>query len=178
MLKSGPRVNTLGLSVCGYRVCGSQIRGPGGPACTTGSAAAKEASGSLLWCAGRGRGHTTSGAAVHRREHSPMSGRSGNFCGMSSVSEFATYISHKRFCDRLEQAARRRPTFGVDPIHNFIEAASTGSLIEWRKCEAVADRLEELSRDWPAMGELARPAQTLAQRLRSAAVSETSFCMR
>jgi hypothetical protein len=97
---------------------------------------------------------------------------------MNSMSAFATYISHKRFCDRLEQAARRKPTFGADPIHSFIEAASTGSVIEWRKCEAVANRMEELSRDWPAMGELARPAQSLAQRLRTAAMAETPFCTR
>ncbi|MFN2975402.1 hypothetical protein [Terriglobus aquaticus] len=94
------------------------------------------------------------------------------------MSSFSTYISHKRFCDRLEQAARRKPTFGADPIHSFIEAASNGSVIEWRKCEAVAERMEELSQDWPAMGELARPARTLAQRLRSAATEGTSFCMR
>ena len=97
---------------------------------------------------------------------------------MSHVSPFATYISHKRFCDRLELAARKRPTFGTDPIHNFIEAAFTGSAIEWRHCAAVADRMEELAQDWPSLGELARPAQSLAMNLRTAASAETHISMR
>ena len=96
---------------------------------------------------------------------------------MSYASSFATFISHKRFCDRLEVAARKRPTFGNDPIHSFIEAASTGTVIEWRRCAAVADRMEELAQDWPSLGELARPAQSVARRLRTAATAEVPFYM-
>ncbi len=96
---------------------------------------------------------------------------------MSYASPFATYISYKRFCDRLEVATRKKPTFGTDPIHSFIEAASTGGAIEWRQCAAVANRMEELSQDWPSLGELARPAQRLARRMRTAADAESPFCM-
>ena len=99
-------------------------------------------------------------------------------CCMSSASSFVTYISHKRFCDRLAQAARNRPIAGTDPIFSFIEAAATGGVIDWRTCGAVADRMEELAKDWPSLGELARPAHSLAHRLRSAASAEMPFCMR
>ena len=98
-------------------------------------------------------------------------------CCMSQLSSFATYISHKRFCDRLELAARKRPIFGTDPIYSFIEAASTGSVIEWPKCAAVADRMEELAQDWPSLGDLARPAQSVARRLRTSATAERPFYM-
>ena len=97
---------------------------------------------------------------------------------MTYTSAFSVYITHKRFCDRLELAARKKPSFGKDPIQGFIEAAATGSTIQWHDCGAVADRLEQLAQDWPSMGELSRPAQHLAHRLRSAAVAEVPFCTR
>lgn len=95
-----------------------------------------------------------------------------------SLSSFSIYISHKRICDRLELAARRKPAFGKDPILNFIEAAASGSVIEWHDCTAVADRMEQLAQDWPSMGELARPAHSLARRIRTAARAEMPFCTR
>ena len=92
---------------------------------------------------------------------------------MIRVSFSSTYISHKRFCEQLEHAARKRPAFGSDPIFRFTQATLMGQVIEWRDCKAVASRLEEL-----AYGELARPTLALASRLRAAAEGETAFSMR
>ncbi len=95
---------------------------------------------------------------------------------MSNTS-FSTYIAHKRFCDRLELAARRKPAFGKDPIHQFIEAATSGSFIQPHECEAVADRMEQLAQDWHSLGEMTRPAQHVGRRLRTAAETEQPFCL-
>lgn len=92
---------------------------------------------------------------------------------MIRVSFSSTYVSHKRFCDLLEQAARRKPAFGNDPVFRFTRATLMGQAIEWNECGAVAARMEEL-----AQGELARPALALASRLRAAADQGTLFSLR
>lgn len=92
---------------------------------------------------------------------------------MIRVSFSATYTSRKRFCDQLEQAARKRPAFGNDPIFRFTQATLLGEVIQWHDCKAMADRMEEL-----AQGELARPTLVLASRLRAAADGGIAFSMR
>ena len=92
---------------------------------------------------------------------------------MIRVSFSSTYLSHKRFCDKLEQAARKRPAFGNDPVFRFTHATLMGHAIEWHDCKAIASRMEEL-----AQGELARPTLALASRLRAAAEGETAFSLR
>lgn len=92
---------------------------------------------------------------------------------MIRVSFSATYLSHKRFCEQLERAARTRPAFGSDPIFHFTQATLLGTPIAPERCSAIADRMERL-----AHGELIRPTTILASRLRSAAQSNVLFSMR
>lgn len=99
-----------------------------------------------------------------------MSSLRGYFSFMIRVSFSTTYLSQKRFCDTLEQAARRKPAYGQDPVFVFTRATLQGNVIEPEQCHAIADRMEEL-----AEGELARPALVLASRLRAAATDETTF---
>ena len=91
---------------------------------------------------------------------------------MIRVSFSSTYLSHKRFCEQLEQAARKKPAFGNDPIFRFTHATLMGGVIEWHDCKAIATRMEEL-----AYGELARPNLAIASRLRAAAEGETTFSL-